>query len=216
MCTLCCVGALGHGLCSNTLQPVLLRARCARQIEVSSAATGEKLVFPFHNWVSKDNGLEHVLWPDRWGLACACRHALVIVLVHVCVCMVMAHRGANLHTCAPPCAFAHFLHAHARCSQTPCSWAWRTFPATLERQMHFQRNADTRSHNQAHPRPWAKSTAVAQLHLLHLHPSLASISHIHHLHPSVYPSPASITGIHQPHPRTWSTGMAPLHHTQTH
>uniref|UniRef100_A0A7S3VHN2 PLAT domain-containing protein n=1 Tax=Dunaliella tertiolecta TaxID=3047 RepID=A0A7S3VHN2_DUNTE len=37
------------------------------KVEVSSSATGEKLVFPFHNWFSNENGTEHVLWPDRDG-----------------------------------------------------------------------------------------------------------------------------------------------------
>jgi lipoxygenase homology domain-containing protein 1 len=37
------------------------------QVEVASAATGEKLVFPFAKWIGKQQGLEHVLWPDRDG-----------------------------------------------------------------------------------------------------------------------------------------------------
>ncbi|KAF5837533.1 hypothetical protein DUNSADRAFT_4226 [Dunaliella salina] len=37
------------------------------KVEVASSATGEKLVFPFHDWFSNDNGTVHVLWPDRDG-----------------------------------------------------------------------------------------------------------------------------------------------------
>ena len=36
-------------------------------IEVVNTGTNEKLVFPFHGWVDKKHGLEHMLHPDRDG-----------------------------------------------------------------------------------------------------------------------------------------------------
>jgi hypothetical protein len=36
-------------------------------VEVVNTRTSERLVFPFHGWVDKEHGLEHVLQPDRDG-----------------------------------------------------------------------------------------------------------------------------------------------------
>eukprot|EP00951_Prasinocladus_malaysianus_P023652 scaffold201766_cov26-Prasinocladus_malaysianus.AAC.1 len=41
--------------------------------EVVNTATGEQLVFPFHGWVDKEHGLEHLLQPDRDGGGRACQ-----------------------------------------------------------------------------------------------------------------------------------------------
>ncbi|KAG1672531.1 hypothetical protein FOA52_002840, partial [Chlamydomonas sp. UWO 241] len=37
------------------------------RVVVTSSATGETLPFPFNNWVDKQHGLEHIIWPDRDG-----------------------------------------------------------------------------------------------------------------------------------------------------
>ncbi len=55
---------------SSNIHPrplILSHSPLSHQIVITSTATGETLPFPFNNWVDKEHGLEHVIWPDRDG-----------------------------------------------------------------------------------------------------------------------------------------------------